>query len=861
MIMESALRENRSCLMEHECKEILESIGIKTTGSRVALSADDAVEKSRIIGYPVAMKIVSPDVTHKTDSGGVKLNLRNAQGVRKAFGEIIDSFKHCTVIGVSVQKMAEPGIEAIIGVTRDPGFGPVLMFGLGGVFVEVLKDVTFRVLPINEDDASEMIEEIKGSSLLKGYRGHAVDIEALKVLLLKVSGLVTEHPEIRELDLNPVFLYPTGCLAVDARIYVGHSAQEDKVDTAPDSRSLYDFFYPGSIAVLGATDSVGKLGYNVFRNLLHHGFQGKLYPINPNKQSVLGVKAYKSILDVEDLIDTAIIIVPAETVPQAVEDCCTKGIRYVVIETAGFAELGDIGKKAQSCIKEIIRERGCRLLGPNCSGVINTHHHMVQSIGILEKLKAGNVGLIAQAGVYAAGILAGLRNVLDFGIVATIGNKMDINETDILEYMGDDEHIEVIAMYMEDVTSGKRFVDVAGRVSRKKPVIVLKTGRTEAGKKAVSSHTASLAGNDEINSAAFRQSGIIRARDNEHLFSLMRGFSKQPLPKGPGVLVVTYTGSLGVAATDMLYLNNLKLSKFEPQLNERLAAIMPDYLNIQNPVDCSFSMTPEQLKSIIEIGTLSNDVQSFMVIIQGEKLASFVDTMKDIDFKGKPVVCCVACKEFMIHDVITMEQAGIPVYSTSEMAAEVLGEMYRYEQRRRTVMIKALDSRLADKSFIIDKKPVRFRLLRVNDTGLWTDFVNGCSQQSLWLRFLSPFSATPERAQRYCDIDPDEEFAVIAETIEDNRRKVVAIARLIKLTFNNNNEAEFAIIVSDPWQRKTLGHLLSELSMGLAENCGIKHMVSETLQENHAIIKVLKRCRFKVERKEGNMFTLSLKLG
>ncbi len=281
---------------------------------------------------------------------------------------------------------------------------------------------------------------------------------------------------------------------------------------------------------------------------------------------------------------------------------------------------------------------------------------------------------------------------------------MDINETDILEYMGDDEHIDVIAMYMEDVTSGRRFVDIASRVSQRKPIIVLKTGRTEAGKKAVSSHTASLAGNDEINSAAFRQSGIIRARDNEHLFSLMRGFSKQPLPKGPGVLVITYTGSLGVAATDMLYLNNLKLSAFEPHLHEQLAAIMPDYLNIQNPVDCSFSMTPEQLKSIIEIGILSNDVQSVIVIIQGEKLASFVDAMKAIDYKGKPVVCCVACKEFMIEDVIRMEQAGIPVYSTSEMAAEVLGEMYRYEQRRRNVMIKALDSWLADKSFTIRKQ-------------------------------------------------------------------------------------------------------------------------------------------------------------
>ncbi|HNY66153.1 MAG TPA: GNAT family N-acetyltransferase [Deltaproteobacteria bacterium] len=859
-IIRKALKENRGCLMEHECKEILEAIGIKTTGGLVAESAARAVEISRLIGYPVAMKIVSPEVTHKTDGGGVKLDIRNDRAVRKAFREITDAFRHCKVLGVSVQKMAEPGIEAIVGVTRDPSFGPVLMFGLGGIFVEVLKDVTFRVLPITGDDAAEMIEEIKGSKLLKGYRGRTADIEELKGLLLKISRLVTEHPEIRELDLNPVFVYPSGCVAVDARIFV-EEAQEQPSRKAVAGGNLRTLFYPKSIAVLGASDTPGKLGYNVFKNLLDHGFhlRGRIFPINRNKDLVLGVKAYKSVLDIQEDVDAAIIIVPAETVPLAIEECCAKGIKYLVVETAGFAEIGDSGREAQARIREIAQKKGCRILGPNCSGIINTHHDMVQSIGLLDTLGKGNVGLIAQAGVYAAGILAGLRNVLDFGIVATIGNKMDISETDILEYMGEDEYIDVIAMYMEDITSGKRFIDVANRISHRKPIIVLKTGRTEAGKQAVSSHTASLAGNDEINNAAFRQCGIIRARDNEHLFALMRGFSKQPLPKGPGVLIITYTGSLGVAATDMLYLNGLRLSTLEPHLKDRLATYLPGYLNLQNPVDCSFTMTPEQLKNIIEIGTVSSDVHSIIVIIQGEKLASFVDTLKGIDYKGKPVVCCVACKEFMIADVIRMEGAGIPVYSTSEMAAEVLGEMYRAGQRRRRKMLKMLDSNLADKGITIDGKPVRFRLLRVEDIDLWTDFVRDCSQESLWLRFLSPFSPTPERAKRYCDIDPEEEFAIVAEMNEGGRRKVIGIARLVKITINSNHEAEYAVIVSDPWQKKTLGHQLSEMSIGLARQWGIRSVLTETVRDNHAMIKILKRCNFKVDNKCGNMFSLSLR--
>jgi acyl-CoA synthetase (NDP forming) len=857
-IISQALKDGRSYLLEHESKQILEGIGITTTGGMVATSEDEAVAFSRANGFPVVLKIVSPDVVHKTDGGGVKLNLGTEEEVRQAYRAIMQAFPNAHIIGVAVQKMAAPGIEAIIGVTRDPSFGHVLMFGLGGVFVEILKDVTFRILPITEDSAAEMIEEIKGSSLLKGYRGQGADIEALKGLLFKISRLVAENPAIRELDLNPVFLYPEGCMVVDARIFVDETPAHQPVP-APSARTdLRELFYPASIAVLGATDTSGKLGYNVFKNLISHGFQGRLYPINPGRQSVMGVKSYKSILEVEEPVDAAVIIVPAETVPQAIEDCCTKGIKYLIIETAGFAEIGEAGMQVQMRIKETIRRTGSRILGPNCSGIINTHHHMVQSIGLLDKLRRGNIGLIAQAGVYAAGILAGLRHVIDFGIVATIGNKMDITETEILAYMGDDPNIRVVALYMEDVSSGKHFMETAAHVAQRKPVMVLKTGRTAAGREAVSSHTASLAGDDAVNSAAFRQSGIIRAKDNEHLFALMRGFSKQPLPQGPGVMIVTYTGSLGVAATDMLYLNDLRLSTFEPQVQNRLSTLLPGYLNIRNPVDCSFTMTPEQLRNIIEAGVQSEDVHSFIVIIPGENLASFLDSLACIDYQGKPVVCVVACKEFMIDQVILLEQAGFPVYSTPEMAAEVLGEMYRYGLRRRTALIKALDRSLAGKSFSLDTLQVRFRLIRENDIDLWTEFVNRCSADSLWMRFLSPFSATPERARRYCVVNPEQECAIMAEMIEGDSRKVLGIARLSKISLHD--EAEFAVIVADPWQRKTLGHLLSQVSVELAKQWGVKSIVAETIYENHAMISILKRCQFKVQERTGNMFTLSLKL-
>ena len=857
-IMRQAYAENRSYLMEHESKGILENAGIRTTGAMIALSEEDAVRISKNIGYPVVLKIVSPDVVHKTDSGGVKLNLESDEDVREAYRDILSCFKDKKVFGVAVQEMAAVGIEAIVGVARDESFGPVLMFGLGGVFAEILKDVTFRVLPITGDSVSEMIEEIKGYSLLKGYRGRSVDVEALKELLLRVSDLAVMHPEIRELDLNPVLLYPAGYLVADARMFIDRVPAAPPATSLPLKGDLFKLFYPESIAVLGATDSPGKLGHNVMRNLLSHNFHGKLYPVNPHRETLMGLKACRSILDVEGPVDVAIIIVPAGAVHRAIEECCKKGVRYIVVETAGFAETGEAGRKVQHEIRELITKNGCRLLGPNCSGIINTHNDMVQSIGVIDQLRRGNVGLIAQAGVYAAGILTGLRNVLDFGIIATIGNKMDVSEADILEFMGQDGNIKVIALYMEDVTSGQRFMDVAGRVSQNKPVVVLKAGRTEAGKRAVSSHTASMAGNDEINSAAFRQSGVIRARDNEHLFSLIRAFSKQPLPAGPGVLVVTYTGSLGVAATDMLYTSGLKLAELEPHLKNQLTGILDDYLNVQNPVDCSFSMSPEQVKRIVEIGIQSNDVYGLIVIVQGEMLDSYVDTLSGIDYRGKPILCCVACKEFMMDQVIRMEQKGIPVYSTPEMAVEVLSEMHRHGCLRSKIKIRNLDRFLAGHSLPAGDRNVHLRLLSQNDIDLWTEFVNSCSTRSLWMRFLSPFSATPETARRFCNINPDEEVAVVAELTENGRKRLIAIARLIKC--GDTDEAEYAVIVTDAWQQKTLGRMLLETCLDLARHLGIRVVNAETLQENFPMTKVLNHCRFRMNAKERNMLLMSLAL-
>jgi acyl-CoA synthetase (NDP forming) len=444
---------------------------------------------------------------------------------------------------------------------------------------------------------------------------------------------------------------------------------------------LHDLFYPKSVAVIGASGTPGKLGWNVFTNLVSHNFKGLLYPINPKADEIHGIKAYPRISDVKAPVDVAIILVSAGMTTDVVEECCKCGVRYIVVESAGFAELGADGKKIELQMKKIADKYKVRLLGPNCSGIINTHCSMVQSIGIVDALSMGNIGLISQAGVCAAGMLWGLRHIMDFGIIATIGNKLDINETDILETVSTDENINVICMYLESVKGGRRFIDVAKRVTLEKPIVVLKSGRTEAGKKAVASHTASLAGNDQIFSAAFRQSGIIRARDYEHMFNLARAISKQPFPKKDGVFIITYAGSLGVIAADAITDNGMRLSDLEPHLKDRLKNLLPDYVCGMNPVDYTFSQDAETVKRTIEIGVDSDDVGSFMVVLQAEILETYVDTLKSINYKGKPIFACVAGKEFALQDVIKMEKAGIPVFSTPEQVADALAIMYRHQKR------------------------------------------------------------------------------------------------------------------------------------------------------------------------------------
>jgi acyl-CoA synthetase (NDP forming) len=697
-IIACARQEQRVYLLEHECKAILKNIGVPTTSCLVAKSAKEAVSMSEAIGYPVVLKILSPDIIHKSDAGGVKLNLGREE-VRGAYNELVAKFKDRNVVGVSVQEMAEPGLEVIVGATRDATFGPVLMFGLGGVFVEVLKDVSFRVIPVTESDAQEMIEEIGGYQLLQGYRGQSADLASLRDILLKVSDLVMAYPAIKEVDLNPVFAYPKGSSVVDARMIL-EDDPPPQVSATPRA-DLTAVFEPQSVAIVGASTTPGKTGSNILDNLLRLGYAGEIYPVNPKADEILGVKAYPAVDQIPHPVDLAIIATPAKVVVDVMRDCARKGIKAAIIISSGFAEEGQEGRQLQDEVMTISRRAGIRVLGPNTTGILNGENRFTSSFlpipvdkpfnKLRAGLRSGNVAFIAQTGLFLGVLFEHIISSQHFGIskVVGLGNKADVDDADILEYLAGDAQTEVIAMYIEGLRDGRRLLRVAQEVAREKPVVVLKSGTTESGAEAALSHTASLAGKAEVFDAACKQAGISRVHSFEELLNVVKAFSFLPIPMGNRVAVIHYTGAACVLAADACQKEGLELAEFSPATVEALRKITPTWHRIRNPIDLWPAIERVWLETAygVAIEALLRDQGVDALVISLFAMPRFETYTPDFDLlraSGKPVLFCVEGNEDLVRVVAArIEGQGFPVYSEVSRAIFALAHLSKYARLRR----------------------------------------------------------------------------------------------------------------------------------------------------------------------------------
>jgi acyl-CoA synthetase (NDP forming) len=688
--MEASLkRQSVYALSEYEGALLLKEWGIPVVEQALSCNEDQAVEAAGRLGFPVALKVCSEAVLHKTDQGGVKLNIADAQSLIEAARDIRSRFRGIEP-KLLVQKMAQPGVEIILGAKRDPVFGPVVLAGIGGIFTEIFRDTVVEIAPVSIRTARSMLMRLKGAALLSGYRSRPpVDIDAVAQALSALSRLIAKRGDIAEIDVNPLIAGERGALAVDALVRCNGGAVAAK-RKAPGPETVDPFFNPGSFALIGASKSPGKGGNIILRNLLKAGFQGRIHPINPTAQDILGMKAYPRVSDVPGPVDLAMIVIPKAAVPDALKDCAAKGVRSVILSTGGYSDAGESGLAEQNELAAAARSAGMRLMGPNSIGTINPRAGLATSIVGLEQLRPGGVSLIGQSGVFSSGWGRWIADVKPFGLakVACIGNKSDINESDLLEYLADDEQTTTIGMYLEGVADGERFVRSAARACSKKPVVVAKSGRSEAGAAAIASHTGSLAGSDVVFDAVCRKAGLVRVNDSEAFFDTLSAFESQPLPRGNRMGALSITGMGCVVTTDAAEELGIELPSLKPATMKKLREVVPAWAPVRNPVDIWSAVeqhgSKNTMRHIAQSMLEQKDIDALLIIfvLMPESIFDIHEAFADVirAHPDKPVFVSYygGTKKEMMHIHEGFLPLGVPTYPTPERALYAFSRMVEY---------------------------------------------------------------------------------------------------------------------------------------------------------------------------------------
>ncbi len=692
-VLDKVKADGRTSLTAPEGKLVCDAYGIAVPKEGVAKSAAETAKLATAIGYPVVLKIVSPEILHKTEAGGVLVGVKNAAEARKGFDTIVANAKKynkkATLLGVQVQQMLGGGQEVIVGAVTDPSFGKLVAFGLGGVLVEVLKDITFRLAPASKEDALSMLDGIAAAPILKGVRGgDAVDRQALARIIQNVSKLVSDFPEITEMDLNPVFATKKGAIAADVRIVVDFNPAPARFRPAHEDivRDMNRIMKPDAVAVIGASTEEGKIGNSVMKNLINGGYKGEIYPINPSADEIMGRKAYKSVKDVPGKIDVAVFAIPAKFVAQALIEVGEKKIPGAVLIPSGFAETGNV--EGQKQLQEIGHKYGVRLMGPNIYGFYYTPKNLCATFCTAYDVK-GKAALSSQSGGIGMAIIGFSRSAkMGVSAIVGLGNKSDIDEDDLLTFFEQDDNTQIIAQHCEDLKDGRAFAEVAKRVSKKKPIVMLKAGRTSMGARAASSHTGALAGNDKIYEDVLRQSGVIRARSLRDLLEFARGIPVLPTPKGENVLIITGAGGSGVLLSDACVDNGLSLMAMPPDLDAAFRKFIPPFGAAGNPVDITGGEPPKTYQNTVRLGLEDPRIHSLILgywhtivtppMVFAKIMVEVVDEMRAKGIE-KPIVASLAGDVQVEEAAEYLFAHGIPAYPYStEIPVAVLGAKYKW---------------------------------------------------------------------------------------------------------------------------------------------------------------------------------------
>ncbi len=452
---------------------------------------------------------------------------------------------------------------------------------------------------------------------------------------------------------------------------------------------LKKLFYPDSIAVVGASRQPGKIGYIILKNLIEYGYKGRIYPINPHADEILGLKAYPSLTAVPGPVDVVVVSVPAPKVPDVIEEAGKAGAKFAVVIASGFKEVGNVELEEE--LVRRARKYGIRVLGPNIFGYVYTPYRINATFGPRDVIP-GNVAFISQSG--ALGIaLMGTTILEGIGVSAiiSIGNKADLDDADFLEFFENDPNTQLILIYMEGVRDGKRFVEVASKVTLKKPIIVIKSGRTEAGARAAASHTGSLAGNIAIYEAAFKQSGVLMAKSVEEAFDWVKALAWNPLPEGDNLVIITNGGGAGVQASDTLADNGIYLKKPPSYTVEEIKKFVPPFASLANPIDITGMAPVEWYYRSLVAALRDPEVHAIAVLYCHTAMTHPVDiakairdAIKDTGIR-KPITVALIGGQEAYDGIRLLTKERIPAYPTPERAAAAMAAIYRYVRARKYV--------------------------------------------------------------------------------------------------------------------------------------------------------------------------------
>ena len=601
-LLEQAKKEGRTALTEAQAKQVLSLYGVPVVSESVAATPEEAAQQAEAFGFPVVLKGLGMKLTHKTERGLVHLNLQDSQEVIDAAQAIAQSAGK-DLEGYLVSPMIKGRREFVAGMFCDPQFGPIIMFGLGGIFTEALGDVVFRVAPLEEREAESMLDELRAARLLGPFRGDApVCREEIVKTLVGLSRLAMDWETITEVDINPLLVNADGHVtAVDALIILGERTVEVAARPPVDPREIANLFTPKSIAFVGASAQLGKWGNMLMTNVLAGGYEGDVYLVNPKAEEIAGRKVYKTIGDIPGHVDLAIVTIPAVQSLRLIPELKAKGIRYMLLISSGFGEVGPEGRELEKTLIRSAAEAGVSILGPNTMGICNPHIKFY-CVGTPCWPKAGSIGLLSQSGNLGTQLMA-FAETEGIGIRSFCGsgNEAMITLEDFLRTSALDDMTKSIILYVESIKDGKRFFKTAQKVSRKKPIVLLKGGRTTAGSRAAASHTGAMASNIRILNAACRQAGVVLADQPMDLLDLSAAFSSLPLPRGKRVAIMTLGGGWGVVTTDLCIEAGLEVPHLTADVIAQIDQILPPFWSKENPVDLVGEMGTEIPVKILEI--------------------------------------------------------------------------------------------------------------------------------------------------------------------------------------------------------------------------------------------------------------------